>query len=416
MIENQQKCNYFQAISITVQVGVAFIIHFTETSKFKEVFALQKITHTQKFSFCQKMDGVSYWRFLMFFCVLSAKVEGLNTKDSRFVKFISTPDKVTNVLDGRNAKLEWVFQLTSNNSIKIMLFTYDRPEATKKWIARKTFPQRGTITHREEFSSYKSTISIDQNGNGHASILVPEVKSPLLYDSYGLKFESSVIETAVEDSVGIRIVDMVAGRDSKQPQIITRWYGQQVNLKCDVHHDKKVVPTFQWYKRLPRTHEKEKYLGETVWNTLTLIIVNDTCFGAYFCKAISNMREVVELKFQIHKLGYPGSPSKVIFKRYSDKGKHVLHWEKPLNSNKNWVKEYAVEKLDGKKGIWIEKHRTKRFLVTVNDVQAGKYRVCSVNEAGYNCSTPVSLPNTRKTHFRFDAVLESRPQKTPNKS
>lgn len=98
-------------------------------------------------------------------------------------------------------------------------------------------------------------------------------------------------------------LDMVAGRDSKQPQIITRWYGQQVNLKCDVHHDKKVVPTFQWYKRLPRTHEKEKYLGETVWNTLTLIIVNDTYFGAYFCKAISNMGEVVELKFQIHKLG-----------------------------------------------------------------------------------------------------------------
>ena len=87
-----------------------------------------------------------------------------------------------------------------------MLFTYDRPEATRKGIARKTFPQRGTITHREEFSSYKSTISIDQNGNGHASILVPEVKSPLLYDSYGLKFESSVIETPVEDSVGIRIV------------------------------------------------------------------------------------------------------------------------------------------------------------------------------------------------------------------
>ena len=95
---------------------------------------------------------------------------------------------------------------------------------------------------------------------------------------------------------------MVLSDQVEKLKVIKTWFGQKLNLKCDVIHSKNTEPVFKWYKKSLTKSTFEDLFAPNNSNALIIEKVNQTDFGEYSCEARTRMAHVVQ-RFNVTKLG-----------------------------------------------------------------------------------------------------------------
>lgn len=94
---------------------------------------------------------------------------------------------------------------------------------------------------------------------------------------------------------------MVRGDKRKDSRIIRSWFGQKLQLECDVMYTN-IKPSFEWSRKSLTGNTQQGLSVPNNTKILTIEKVNTTDFGEYICVAKSPM-ERVRQKFRVHKLG-----------------------------------------------------------------------------------------------------------------
>ncbi|XP_028401212.1 uncharacterized protein LOC114524264 [Dendronephthya gigantea] len=329
-------------------------------------------------------------------------VDCTTTPDPRKPRFESTPENLKPLV-GEDIKLEWSFTFRSTSDLsRVQLFRYDPSSKTKNGIASKIV-KTGVMAYSPLLPEYVKRhvckISLNENGFGEASISIQHVQFNRTYE-YGVLLELTEDHLPhVEHSVLLKVVDMVLSDEGKKMKVIKSWFGQRLNLKCDVIHHKNTKPLFKWYKKSLTGSTFRELLVPKNRSTLNFESVNQTNFGEYRCEARTKLTSVAQ-RFKVSKLGYAGPPKNLGHSYYPPTQGYSLFWEQPSEKNGDHATKYILEKWNADQKAWVKRKVITRLQVTISNLQsATKYRVCSANEIGYketSCSEPVKLPMTKK--------------------